>query len=345
MNKYDEYYNFRLAKIADTDSIMKFISEEWGENHILAKNKTLFLWQHDRSEYNDFENLNYVLMTDKKNNILGIMGFVAYSDEKDKLQISGAIVKVKSSGLLPMTGVEFKKRMGDLIGAKIEFASGVNPITMKPIFEKVLKHKVGVMQQFYMLNPNVKEFKVAYIDKVEYLPVEDTGYSLKKISDFKAAKEVFDFEIDYEHMSHKSAAFINKRYFQHPIYVYEKWLVQNKEKETKGVLFGRVVDVDGTKVLRLVDYRGNIDDLYCIGKSVMKIIKENNFEYADLMVDYLDVKKMQKAGFFLLDVNGKNIIPNYFEPFERINIKNWYQNSGNVVIFKADGDQDRPNIL
>ncbi len=34
----------------------------------------------------------------------------------------------------------------------------------------------------------------------------------------------------------------------------------------------------------------------------------------------------------------------YFDPFLRENIEIWYQKSKEeIVIFKADGDQDRPN--
>lgn len=53
-------------------------------------------------------------------------------------------------------------------------------------------------------------------------------------------------------------------------------------------------------------------------------------------------------GFELLDLDGETIVPNYFEPFEQRNVKIEiaYKTKGdNYVAFKADSDQDRPNIL
>ena len=38
-NKYDKLYDFRIATVEDIDNIMKFIHDEWGENHILAHDK------------------------------------------------------------------------------------------------------------------------------------------------------------------------------------------------------------------------------------------------------------------------------------------------------------------
>ena len=55
-----------------------------------------------------------------------------------------------------------------------------------------------------------------------------------------------------------------------------------------------------------------------------------------------------KMGFDLLDLDGEIIIPNYFEPFEQRNVRievAYKTKNNNYVAFKADSDQDRPNIL
>jgi len=36
----------RFAKLLDTDNIMKFIHSHWKENHILSRNKDLFLYEY-----------------------------------------------------------------------------------------------------------------------------------------------------------------------------------------------------------------------------------------------------------------------------------------------------------
>lgn len=343
MNKFDDFYNYRLATISDVDNIMGFLKREWNENHILASDRELFLWQYGRTEYGDYENINFVLMTDKEDNILGGIGVIAYSEDLENLHISTAITKIKKEGLLPMSGVELMKRQNQLIGEKVNFASGANPDTILPIFEKVFHHKTGVMQQYYMLNPNIEKFAIAYVKNKQIEIPERTGYALQKITNIEEVEGQFDFDRLYEHMSVKSKEFLQKRYFEHPIYIYEKWLVRDANEQATALLFGRVVTANQSKALRIVDYRGDIEEIYKLGGAIQELIEENGYEYADLMVDHLDCEKMKTSGFELLDVDGENIIPNYFEPFVQKNIRNHFQKNGDVVIFKADGDQDRPN--
>ena len=344
-NRYDERYNFRMATVNDVDAIMSFIHDEWGESHILAHNKELFLWQYGASEYGDNEKINVVLMTEKNNgDIVGMIGFVPYSQDVNNLHISTAITKIKSRHVMPMAGIELMKRQNILVGEEANFASGTNPDTIMPIFEKVFHHRVGIMQQYYILNPMVEKFRVAKPDKEEY---DDSfvpySYSLQEIFDIRDIERHFDINKVNAHMSIKSKEYINKRFFCHPIYSYRKWFIQNSLNENLGVIFGREIIVDECKVLRLVDYRGDLEHLEKIGSAIRDLMELEGYEYIDLMVSDLSGYKLKEAGFNLLDPNGKTIIPHYFEPFVQENIKNHYQTNYDIVIFKADGDQDRPN--
>ena len=83
-NRYDEEFEFRLATIDDVDNIMLFIKKEWGEKHILANDKELFLWQYGASEYNDFKSVNVVLAINKSKEIVGMIGFIPYSKNYNK---------------------------------------------------------------------------------------------------------------------------------------------------------------------------------------------------------------------------------------------------------------------
>ena len=144
MNKYDEVYEFRKASVYDVDSIMNFIRTEWNENHILGKDKELFLWQYGRSEYEDTNSINFVLMLDKRGELLGMIGYVSY--DKDDYSLSPTMTKVRPNGLLPMTGLEFMKREMRIVGEKYHFASGTNAKTILPLYEKVFHHYSGYMQ-------------------------------------------------------------------------------------------------------------------------------------------------------------------------------------------------------
>lgn len=342
-NKYDEYYNFRLASATDVDNIMKFIASDWNSNHILAKDKEFFLWQYGRSEYGDYEHINVVLMTDKKDSILGIIGFIAYSNDVNRFDISPAITKVKSEGLIPLAGIEFMKRQMNIVGERHHLSYGTNPNTIKPIYKNVFHYRVGQMQQFYMLNDNVVEFKIASIGKHEHYRTVDYGFSMNEFRYIDEVSDLFEFTRDFYRLVYKSKEYINKRYFQHPVYDYRKWIIRDDAGEILALLFAREIVIEDRKVLRIVDYRGELENLYKIGHQLKEILHSDNYEYIDLISDNLSSDLMKENGFLLLNQFGENVIPNYFEPFVPKNIVLHYENDDNCVIFKADGDQDRPN--
>lgn len=343
MNKYDEYYDYRLASIEDVDNIMKFINDEWRENHILARDKEFFLWQYGRSEYGDYDNINVVLMTDKKNKILGMMGFIPYSNNKDNLQSSSAITKVKSGMAIPLAGIELMRRRFQLVGDHIDFEYGSNPVTIVPILKNVFKRQTGVMQQYYMLNPELSEYHIAKVEQPNYNEYEKNGNELVEYTEFQDIESVYDFEPSYDRMSYKSPQYIKKRFFEHPIYYYKKWKIVSEEGQISGLLFGRELCIGSDKILRLVDFRGDLEELGRLGEALHSVMRQEGYEYIEMMVSDLPKELMAQSGFSLLDPDGNIVIPHYFEPYVRENIKLYYQKSQDIVIFKADGDQDRPN--
>lgn len=341
-NKYDKCYEFRVASIEDVDDIMGFIRREWGKDHILGHDKKLFMWQYDRSEYKDSNTINFVLMTDKSNKIMGIIGFISY-DKKNE-SISPTMTKVSVEAVIPMSGLELMKRQMNLIGEKAHFASGTNKRTILPLYEKVFHYKTGIMQQYFMLNNEISCYNIAKPSQVErstsYL---ETDYSLYEVDSFDEASCLYDFDEINERLPIKSKEFMKKRYFCHPYYNYIKWIVMNEAREPEGFLVGREVVQNKTRILRLVDYRGDLYNLSKLGVALHNMLIEKRYEYIDLMASDLTEYRLDDAGFQLLDPDGELIIPNYFEPFVQANIKNYYQTKTDIVLFKADGDQDRPN--
>lgn len=342
MNKYDEKYSFRLANKNDIPRIMKFIHDEWNPDHILAYDRELFIWQYGRQEYGDDENINFVLMERKSGELIGIVGFVAY--DKSNESISPAMTKIVTKDILPMSGLELMKRQMTIIGEKEHFASGTNPSTILPLYIKVFRHVTGIMQQYYMLNPNMKDYKIAApgakCTAGDYIA---TGYRLFEVKDFDNLTAFYDLNEKNERMVYKSPEFIKKRYFIHPVYHYRKWIIKDEAGIATGVLFGREISHEGRKILRLVDYRGNLNLLKNLGKALHDLMAKEGYEYIDLMVSDLSGYHLEDAGFEILDPDGDTIIPNYFEPYVKENIKNYFQSRTDIVLFKADGDQDRPN--
>ncbi len=343
-NRYDLQYNFRKANIEDVDDIMSFIRMEWGDKHILGLNRELFLWQYGRTEYQDEKGLNFILMTDKEDTILGMIGYVSYDANNES--ISPTMTKVSSKVKTPMAGLEFMKRQMIIVHEKEHFASGTNPKTILPLYEKVFHHRVGCMQQYYIINPNINDFHIAKINhRHAALPFIKTRYSLRSFSKFDEMMQLFDCYERHERLPFKSPEFIKKRYFSHPIYRYKKWYIENEKNDIVGLLFGREITQNGARIMRLVDYRGNLFYLSKLGESFYKLLKEEGYEYIDLMASDLSEYHLEQAGFDILVPEEDVVIPNYFEPFLQQNVKNFYQTKTNIVIFKADGDQDRPSII
>lgn len=339
MNKYDELFDFRIATVNDIDNIMLFIKEEWNYNHILAHDKNFFIWMYGNE---DSSEINFVLMVDKNNNIKGLNGFIKYSQDSSRLYVSSAITKVSNSVTIPLAGVELIKRFHLLINAKGYYSYGTNPKTMIPIAQRIFKYDTGYMDQYYRLNNGMDNFSVAVVNNKVILPIEKGNCRLCQILS-KDELSNYDFERNYDNQAYKSKEFIIKRYFKHPIYSYKLFFISEGNSKHKGLLIAREISVLEGKILRIMDYIGDLTALRDIGHAIDNLIIENNYEYVDFYEKGIPEEYMREIGF--IKNTGENIIPHYFEPFVQENIKLMYQRSNkNIVIFKADGDQDRPNI-
>ena len=79
-------------------------------------------------------------------------------------------------------------------------------------------------------------------------------------------------------------------------------------------------------------------------------MQNNNYEYIDFVEVGLDKECLINAGFINRKEYENVIVPNYFEPFVQENIDLDYAyktvvNDSRTIFFKADADQDRPNII
>ena len=201
------------------------------------------------------------------------------------------------------------------------------------------------MEQYYILNDKISEYKIAVAPKCEKIITPTlTEHHIKEIKRFEELEDCFDLRQTFKHMSIKSPEYIKKRYFMHPIYKYRCWIVVDSKNDAEGFFFGREIRLNDAKILRIVDFRGELGVLECIGVPLYDLMYKEGFEYIDLMASDLSMVNMGKAGFERLNPDGDVVIPHYFEPFVQNNIKNYYQSNADVVIFKADGDQDRPNF-
>jgi hypothetical protein len=330
--------DIRFATIADVGEIMEFINNNWKVNHILSANKELFLY-----EYRDGSRINFVISNDDSGKINGILGFIKASSINS--DIWAAMWKVGENSKKPMLGIELMEYLRNSEDYNTLLCSKINEKTIG--IYKYLGMYTDKLKQFVLINNKMKKFRIAkildnkYFDSVQFLINHE--YSLKQLSKEKIA---FNFEDFKENIPYKDEKYFIKRYFNHPIYIYDVYGIF-KNNKIRSLLVTRNVFANGSKALRIVDYIGEELGFKFIIQDLYKVIINENLEYIDFMCFGFD-DMLLNAGFRPVNLDSSDlIIPNHFSPFVSKNIKmNFFVDTeqlDKVKICKADGDQDRPN--
>lgn len=342
MNKFDETYEIRFGRESDIPAIMEFLELYWKSGHIMAKNRSFF-------EYEFLEpdgTVNMVLAIDRKTgSIEGLKGFLYASSNKEMRDLWGSIWKVKP-GNAALLGVEIFLRVEQLTNCRYNIGIGANPETTIPIVKKLLHRNIGKMKHYYRLaDKKAEEFKIA---KVAYFP-QNTSKTLNKkvagivLNSAEEFKRYFDIDNLISAVPYKDYNYVEKRYYRHPIYQYTVYGLKTENK-VKAVLIYREQRLEDRKAIRVVDYLGDRSLMAGTDSFWKRKLSESGCEYIDFYCYGFEDEFLKDAGFSVLLENDKNIIPNYFYPFVQKNIDIWVHSQiENVLICKADGDQDRPN--
>ncbi|PPR16754.1 MAG: hypothetical protein CFH33_00501 [Alphaproteobacteria bacterium MarineAlpha9_Bin3] len=325
-------------------NLQKFINNHWKSNHILSKNITLLNWMYKRCE-----GLNF-LLAKKNKKIIGILGFIKNSNFNNNDFIRDiiwlALWKVVEEKAYPGLGIIMLKKL-EKINPNIDIAVlGINK-SLPPVFS-ALKYYSATMEHYYIVNPKVKNFSIINIDrknKIPYPKLPKHKIIYKRIY----RKELLSGNYNYysnNFTCYKSSAFFINKYLDHPIYKYKIFHIENSSRQFALIVI-RKISINNTNVIRIVDFEGDEALIAYIGGFLLNLLDSENAEYIDFLQYGINKSYFFDAGFKLLNYNQRDIVPNYFEPFvkENINLLFAYktQPSNNIRIFKADGDQDRPN--
>jgi len=339
MNAFDKQYIFRHADLSDTESIMNFIKEEWPKKeHILAKNKEFFLY-----EFQNENLLNFVVAINQKTGqIDGLMGYIPASNKKETLDIWGCMWLTRRKGSAPFLGLEILYRMKSIVNYRIFSGVGTNPDTAASLARNKAKHHVFKMKHFYRLS-DCCEYKIAKIDSKKQIERPDIPqFCLEEISHMKDIEKCIEKACKAT-LPLKNTWYLEKRFLNHPVYEYCVWAIV-KSDEKSGVLIGREIEVNGRKILRIVDFIGEQELLCGLYDAFELLIDVNGYEYIDFYVVGIEDICLINAGFTLKAEDDNNIIPNYFEPFVQTNVDIYgTSEASDVRMCKADADQDRPN--
>ena len=344
MSKFDEKYCVRLATKDDIDAIMAFIGKYWSSGHLMSTSRKYFEY-----EFLIDDHVNFVIAVDRATNtIQGIRGLLFSSSDKKKRDYWGSIWTANSGdGNYPLLGTEIRKRTDSLIECRYNLGIGQN-INTTMIVGSRFKKKIVRLDHFYRLNPEISDFKIAVIKNDfhdDFSSLSDTT-SAEQISDIDELKSKFNIEA-IDSIPYKDNWFIKHRYFDHPWYDYQIYLLSKNGEKASALMVMRQVEANGAHVLRIIDYIGDQSAMAGLGSFFDNMLKENRCEYIDFYVYGFNSEHLKSAGFRNRYEEGDdNIIPNYFEPFvqENKDMSAFFDMDKEVLICKGDGDQDRPNF-
>lgn len=154
-------YEIRYAKKEDLALIKAFLAAHWKENHALVVSQELMDFQHLNPITGDY---NFIIARNKQSNELdALLGFIpAYQYDinlyKD-INIWGAIIKVRKD-LAKDTAADLAIYLWELYfgieNAHSYGSIGLSGDAIKAY--KAMRHFVGVLPQYYILNKAIEEF-------------------------------------------------------------------------------------------------------------------------------------------------------------------------------------------
>ena len=322
----------RFANKEDIPRIMRFLGSHWKKDHILSYNRDLFEFQHFWEDEVTF------VISDTEQGMNGILGFIPYDKRKrDVMLVTWKALKTDDA-FLGIDMLEYLRRNSDI---RTVSSPGINPKTI-PIYQ-FLGFETGVMKQWYRLCKNA-EYQIAKIKDYEIPPIlaSENAY-ICEINDINQVSKSLETEYNSTKTGQlrKSLDYIKRRYFEHPIYNYLKYNIEKDEKNLLVVL--RIQEYGNSSILRVIDCIGDWEMFRFFSEQIDYLMDKYGCEYSDCYESGLSDEIFREGGWKESKKSG-NITPDYFSPFEQRNVDIFYMSEiKNAVLFKGDGDMDRPS--
>lgn len=336
-----EMHTIRICNEDEKDKLIDFIRCCWKEDHILTKSEELLNFQH-LDKVNKIYNF-IVAFNNETGAFDAILGFIPlnkYDQNVENDNIWLAVWKVKKEYANLLIGIKLLLNLTNMYNSSDIGVIGISDDAME--IYKAFKYKTGSLEHFIIKNENMEYFHIAKFpsDTTVNTTLKKNNIHLKEISRIEFEKS----NLKSGFKPSKTIQYFVKRYIEHPFYKY-RFFGFYLNGEIAGVFISRIITVDESKCLRIVDWIGKFpDNVY---HQFQELLANLDCEYVDLLCHVADIQQVLKMGFSLKN-EADMIIPEYFEPFVRKNtdIRFAYKsNDDHYSFFKGDGDQDRPNII
>ncbi len=330
----------RFACKSDMSAICEFIDRHWRKDHILSRDPELF--QYLYSGNGDL--LNFVISTHSKTaDVLAILGYIPTSDTFSRISLSIWIATPDYKYRKLKSGLAVMKFLINELNPSGLFSAGINQKTENVY--KFLGYTCGMMNHHVFINNRLLHF-----DILQNLPqnpnVEQSETNVNHIvseittdSELRGLLDKFDFQ-----PTGKDVNYLCHRYLHHPQFKYSIRKVL-KDDQMLGLVIYRRLFANEKSCIRIIDVVGGEECLKGVFFNLIREMREYGDEYIDLVSFGLDTKSLENIGFIDRRKYGDFVVPEYFSPFSRTNVDiRFFTNLPETeIIYKGDGDQDRPN--
>ena len=319
-------------------SFQKLVKKHYPKkNHIFEKNTKLINFY-----YNYFNNKKLkILGLFSFNNLVAAQGLISLNNWDKKLKkFLYLAFTVKSQNYKKDCLIIFLNYIYNL-KPRLLATVGTNMLTAGKILNKI--SKIKNLDHYYISNPLIKN-KISQ----NLVRKKIVKSNISKNINLVITKNISELP-SHKYEPIKTRKYFINKYLKNPFYEYFLMNFYKNKKLLFFFVFREIfVKSHETKIIRAVDFYGNLPKNLNISHLIIGHLLKNNIEYLDFMVSGMDQKILIKLGFN--KKNKKNKIPNHFEPLDLsskcLNFGIFIDKSKrNTLIFKGDGDQDRPNIL
>jgi len=260
---------------------------------------------------------------------LSAAGFIPANRAGTDLWVSVWVAKKGANG----AGLSLMDALPRLTGAALIACNNIRPKTRA--FYEFLGWHTGRLRHYYRVAAK-DTFQLAKPLSATPRPV-NRDLALHRVTELAPPKT--------PHTPRKDRWYLERRYLRYPHFTYDVWAAG----ENDALLVTRTVpakDTGSVPVVRLVDYIGPDELLPRLGGALDQILRDTGAEYIDCYNDGIDPALWHAAGFEERLPGDGAVIPNYLAPPLLENTEYYYftNRPDGFVIFKADGDQDRPNL-
>ena len=328
----------------EADELMQFVDEHWQRGHVLATHRPLLDWQH-RTASGDYD---YLLATEG-DRLLGVLGYIATSRFDSALLgrevVWLALWKVRADCQHPALGVRLLRHLEHAHPGATLAVNGIN-LSHPPMY-RALGYRVVELAQHVLVNPDMAQTLIEGASTLHHGAPAGASTTLTEISDAELSLMPVD-SLSGPAQPAKTPTYFRERFLRHPFYGYRVYRLASASAGL-GLLALRVAEHEGRRAVRIVDFAGDLALLGSCGIGVHRIVAALGAEYADLWSSGVDGALLAASGFAPVIVDGPVKVPNYFEPFvtgnARIACAIRDPSGAPWRVFRADGDQDRPNRL